>query len=246
MSDDTTDRREFLKGLITEDEREAPEDHGWKPGFEPKSSAEIEANRRKVRRQMGTVEEPDESAFDAREYLANLETEDEDGEASARRRGTMPLHRPPRALPEQEFLEVCTRCEACVDACPHDAIELAGPRFREAEGTPVINASKAPCQMCRDTPCVTACEPDALRHSLGLSMGDAQIETQSCIAHQGGFCSTCVERCPVPGAIKVRDGKPTIRQAACTGCGVCHFVCPAPTNAVRIFPRGMPKGVQYD
>lgn len=243
MSDETSDRREFLKGLVTEDEKKGGDEHGWKPGFEPKSEAEIEANRRQVRRQLGPVQEPDESAFDAGQYLAGLADKDDSEEATGRRRATMPLHRPPRALPEPQFLDVCTRCEACVDACPHDAIELAGPRFREAEGTPVINASKAPCRMCQDTPCVTACQPDALRYSLGLSMGDAQIETHSCIAHQGGFCSTCVERCPVPGAIKVRDGKPTIRQAACTGCGVCHFVCPAPVNAVRIFPRGIPQGV---
>lgn len=250
MSDDESNRRQFLRGLVTEEDepRESDssgDDHGWKPGFEPASKREIEKNRREVRQQLGEVEEPDEKPFDALDFLSDLDEEgDEEGgdaDHNPRRRQAMALHRPPRALPEEEFLDACTRCEACVEACPHDAIELAGPRLRQAEGTPVINASKAPCQMCHDTPCVTACEPDALQNALGLSMGDARIQRHDCLAHQGGFCSTCVERCPVPGAIKVRDGKPTIRQGACTGCGVCHFVCPAPTNAVRIFPRGIPE-----
>lgn len=243
MSDDELSRRDFLRGKKSpEKSPQDTDDHGWKPDWQPKTKAEIEEAQKEVRQQFGEIKEPEAKPFDALDFLAGLDDEKPNkvDASKERRRGTIPLHRPPRALPEEEFLEACTRCEACVDACPHDAIVLAGKRFRGAQGTPMIDSSHSPCLMCEDTPCVTACEPDALRQSLGLSMGDAQIQRHDCIAHQGGFCSTCIERCPVPGAIKVRDGKPTIRQAACTGCGVCHFVCPAPQNAVRIFPRAMP------
>ena len=244
MGDDKRDRRQFLKGLVKEKEgRKEGADFGWKPGFEPATEADREENRRRVRRQLGDVEEPGDQPFDALDYLEGL-AEERSGDNSAGKSRAMPLHRPPRALEEEAFMDACTRCGACIEACPHDAIELAGVRFREARGTPVINASRAPCRMCHDTPCVSVCEPGALRYSVGLSMGEAKIHSHDCIAHQGGICSVCVEQCPVPGAIKVRQGKPTIRQGACTGCGVCHFVCPAPVNAVRIFPRGIPQEVR--
>ena len=66
------------------------------------------------------------------------------------------------AVPEQQFLDGCTRCNACIEACPHDAIVLAPSRLREAAGTPMIDPHKQPCWMCHDTPCVTACEPRVL------------------------------------------------------------------------------------
>lgn len=240
MSDDDKNRRDFLRDLVSE---EKSEDHGWKPGFQPKTEAEIRKNRREAREQLGEVDEPDEKPFDALDYLENLADEDDDGDETNddERDRNIVMHRPPRALEEPEFLDACTRCGDCVDACPHDAIDLAGPRFRDAEGTPMINPSEVPCYMCEDTPCVDACEPDALAQTVGLSMGDAEIHRQDCLAHRGEFCTVCSERCPMPGAIKIRDGKPTIRTAACTGCGVCHHVCPAPVNAVRIFPRGRPR-----
>ncbi len=249
MSDDEINRREFLGGKKAADEGgEQSDKNGWKPGWQPAAADDVQRNRRDIRQQFGGLEEPEEEPFDALDFLAGLDEGENETDPNQTldsnppsRHATIPVHRPPRALPEEEFLQACTRCKACIEACPHDAIALAGQRFRGAEGTPVIDASKSPCLMCEDTPCVSACEPDALRHSLGLSMGDAQIQRHDCIAHQGGFCSTCSERCPVPGAIKVRQGKPTIRQAACTGCGVCHYVCPAPRNAVRIFPRGIPE-----
>lgn len=242
MSDDKKTRREFFRGLVSD---RKSDDHGWKPDFQPKTQAEIEENRRQARDQLGDIAEPDEKPFDALEFLEKLGDDDQnqstdDDTGGQQRKRNFVVHRPPRALEESQFLNACTRCGDCVDACPHDAIDLAGPRFRDAEGTPMINPSSVPCYMCEDTPCVSACEPDALSASVGLSMGDAEIHEPNCLAHRGEFCTTCSERCPMPGAIKVRDGKPTIRTAACTGCGVCHHVCPAPINAVRIFPRGLP------
>jgi len=55
-------------------------------------------------------------------------------------------------------------------------------------------------------------------------------------------------RLPEPGAVgviqrgedlappAVEDGKPRIVEPNCTGCGVCHGVCPAPANAISITP----------
>ena len=67
----------------------------------------------------------------------------------------------------------------------------------------------------------------------------AVIQGRFCLAYTS-FCSVCAERCPVPGAMKVDKGIPMVVTDTCTGCGVCHDVCPAPTNAVLVIPRRRP------
>ena len=249
MDDNDLSRRDLLRLARSgqdEGESEPDQDVGWKPGWDPVSEAERRRHRQEVRDQLGKISEPRERPVDVLEFLSSVKAPNEGGAEdsptpASTGKGTIYVLRPPRALPEEDFLQACTRCGACGEACPHDAIEVAGPRFRGAQGTPMINPRRQPCLMCSDTPCVSACEPGALLYSLGLKMGTAQIQRHDCLAHQGSFCTTCSERCPVPGAIKVRDGKPEIRQAGCTGCGVCQHVCPAPINAVRIFPRKPPE-----
>jgi Pyruvate/2-oxoacid:ferredoxin oxidoreductase delta subunit len=100
--------------------------------------------------------------------------------------------------------------------------------------TPVIQPLGSPCRMCPDTPCITVCEPRALRKEQSLRMTEARIQPWACIAHQGTFCTACREQCPVPGAIEVEAGRPRIIESICTGCGVCQQVCPAPENAVLL------------
>lgn len=60
----------------------------------------------------------------------------------------------------------------------------------------------------------------------------AVIQGRLCLAYQGGMCFTCSERCPEPGAITTDNGIPTVHADRCTGCGVCHDLCPAPRNAI--------------
>lgn len=64
----------------------------------------------------------------------------------------------------------------------------------------------------------------------------AVIQGRFCLAYTS-FCTVCAERCPVPNAMKVENGIPMVMPDSCTGCGVCHDVCPAPTNAVLVIPR---------
>jgi len=169
------------------------------------------------------------------------------GSALRQRHAAFPIIRPPHAVDEASFLEGCTRCEACIKACPHDAIAHAPARFRAAADTPMIDPHTAPCRACPDTPCVSACEPDVLRLDAPFAMAQASIDTQSCMAHQGSFCTVCSEHCPVPNAITTDAGKPTINPSACTGCGVCHYVCPAPQNAVLVIPiRARPTPIELN
>lgn len=82
-------------------------------------------------------------------------------------------------------------------------------------------------------------EPSPVREAAPLSPPGpmvAVIQGRFCLAYRS-FCSVCVERCPVPGAITVERGIPSVNAAACTGCGICAQVCPAPRNAILQTPR---------
>lgn len=156
--------------------------------------------------------------------------------STAGRRYSLPIHRPPGAVDEAAFLAGCTRCNDCITACPASAIVHAPGRFREAAGTPMIDPHTSPCVMCENMPCISACKPGALRADQPRKMGVAWIQTMACLSHIGSFCSVCSERCPVPGAVVLSGGRPTILADKCTGCGVCANVCPAPMNAIVIMP----------
>lgn len=71
----------------------------------------------------------------------------------------------------------------------------------------------------------------------------ALILDRFCLAYQGSFCSVCSERCPEPGAIVVEQGKPRVDPDHCTGCRICHEVCPAPKNAVFLVARQARRGM---
>lgn len=148
----------------------------------------------------------------------------------------IPVFRPPGAIEERQFMRDCTRCGDCITACPYQAIVPAPARLGHVAGTPVIDADTSACLMCEDFPCIAACEPGVLSHSIAPIMGTAQVTAHLCLAHHGTTCTVCSERCPVAGAIVVDDGKPTVEEDVCTGCGVCRFVCPAPENAILLMP----------
>lgn len=64
----------------------------------------------------------------------------------------------------------------------------------------------------------------------------AVIQGRYCIAISQG-CRTCVDQCPVAGALIMDAGLPIVLADTCNGCTVCQQVCPAPTNAVLVMPR---------
>jgi len=78
--------------------------------------------------------------------------------------------------------------------------------------------------------------PDSLAPTTEHQDRVAVIQGRFCLAYTS-FCTVCSERCPVPGAMQVEKGIPMIVSDICTGCGVCHDVCPTPTNAVLVIPR---------
>ena len=141
----------------------------------------------------------------------------------------VPLLRPPGAISEKAFLNACTRCDECVNACPKDAILKAPKKMGFLiMGSPYIDPSKNPCVMCDDLYCISACPDKALLpvHSpADVTMGYAILDKKNCQAYGITFCQQCVIDCPIPGAITQVDSKPVFHKKICTGCGVCVLSC---------------------
>ena len=144
--------------------------------------------------------------------------------------------RPPYALDETEFLNACTRCNQCIDACPHRVI------FLLADGTPALDLLRKGCRLCRDWPCVTACEPGALKlpetgedlEPALPRLAHATINTAACLPYSGPECGACAASCPVPGALLWHGSRPAINAETCPGCGLCREDCIVEPKAVEI------------
>lgn len=151
--------------------------------------------------------------------------------------------RPPYAIRELEFLLACTRCNACIEACPHQALfTLPLRQGAEVVNTPALDLTNHACHLCEDWPCVTACEPRALQLPV-LEEGEplplpriayASIDTQTCLPYSGPECGACRAACPVDGALQWHMERPRIDTAYCTGCALCREACITSPKAIEM------------
>ncbi len=150
------------------------------------------------------------------------------------------LIRPPGALPENEFLDKCTRCNECVKVCPEEAIMKFVGEDSVNHLTPILTLRKSACILCEDFPCIKVCEPKALEELISprdVRMGTAVINTKLCHAWaDGADCDYCIKDCPFPGdAIYLDDQRrPVVLNDVCTGCGLCEQICPSRQAAIVI------------
>ncbi len=159
--------------------------------------------------------------------------------------------RPPFALEELDFLLACTRCDKCIEACPHDVLFKLPARWGlKAVGTPAMDLAHRGCHMCEDWPCVAACEPNALMMAVAQKAPEEDgtqpppmpklaivtIDTKTCLPYQGPECGACAQSCPVPGALEWLGTKPVINQDACTGCALCREACITEPKSVTVGP----------
>ena len=142
--------------------------------------------------------------------------------------------RPPFALPENDFVETCTKCDECLKVCPPNIL------FKLADNTPAMDLSIRGCQMCKDWPCVSVCEPGALiRDADNLEelpkFAAVTINEDTCLPYQGPECGACAHACPVPNALTWEKSiKPVIDPELCTGCALCREACIVEPKAVNI------------
>lgn len=145
-------------------------------------------------------------------------------------RGERPPLRPPWAVAEAEFVDLCSRCEACLRSCEEKIL------VRGAGGFPVVDFSRGQCTFCHA--CAEVCQPGVLHFQSDLPPWQTHIEiTPRCLALRGIACANCRDQCGQE-AIRLRHrvggvAVPEIVAAACDGCGACHAACPG--RAIRIF-----------
>lgn len=177
---------------------------------------------------------------------------------AARREDFASIIRPPGSLPEEQFLDACIRCGACMKVCPTNALH---PTFLESglEGiytprlVPRIGWCEKNCVLCTEV-----CPTGAIR-KLGIPdkettvIGTAYFLRDLCIPwSEGRECIVCEEVCPtMTKSIKFREEAvlnkkgesvrvklPYVLEDVCIGCGICENKCPVQGNAaIRVRTR---------
>ncbi len=161
--------------------------------------------------------------------------------------------RPPGALAEEDFLEVCLKCGVCMKACPTGGLQPAlGQAGIEGLWTPVLiprlGYCEQGCVLCGQVCPSGAVAKLTVAEKVGrppevepVRIGSAFIDRGRCLPWSVDTpCIVCEEVCPTtpkavyfkPETVVVRDGsqrtlqRPQVDLTRCWGCGVCEARCP--------------------
>lgn len=183
----------------------------------------------------------------------------------ARSAGAMPgdksLLRPPHSPDEAEFLDLCIRCQACINTCSTNTLQpllLQSGLYSLWTPTmaPSIGECKVDCNRC-STVCPThAIAPFDISNKYHLKIGTAMLSKDKCIPYAEGMpCGKCISKCPT-GAIGYIEQDNLLFPVQidfmlCVGCGICQHTCiqqtlEAPAIIVTAYGRNMPSGVSED
>lgn len=130
--------------------------------------------------------------------------------------------RPPWSKEESLFIDLCRRCNACIEACPENIITIGSGKF------PTLDFEKGECSFCHQ--CVDACQHSVFdtikKHPWHIKIAIKD----NCLSKIGVICRSCTEVCD-QGVIKFSlqmGGVPNIELETdrCNGCGACVGICP--------------------
>lgn len=151
--------------------------------------------------------------------------------------------RPPGVKSENDFLNACVRCGACLNICPTRGLQSSWLESG-AEGIfsprliPRLGYCDYKCNACGQA-CPTGAIPAfPLQEKQQQILGKAQIDVQRCVG-----CGTCIHICPVhaidaneleiigvSGEKNIRY-RPRVKKETCVGCGTCENHCPVEGEA---------------
>jgi ferredoxin-type protein NapF len=136
--------------------------------------------------------------------------------------------RPPWSKSEVEFIDLCTRCGACIDACPENIIKTGSGKF------PILDFTQDGCSFCKQ--CVESCNHNAFYSVNEKPWALTASIQEKCLSKIGVVCQSCADVCEY-GVIKFSlqmGGIPSINLNAdcCNGCGQCVSICPK--DAIQI------------
>jgi len=119
-----------------------------------------------------------------------------------------------------------------VDACPTSIISIRG-------GIPVLDFRQGECTFCGQ--CAERCPERVFPPEPATQFQHHAAIGGNCLAMNRVDCQACRDVCQ-PMAIRFRPQRggpfrPSLDEAACTGCGACVAVCPA--SAVSMVPNAV-------
>lgn len=136
--------------------------------------------------------------------------------------------RPPWVVVDR-FLDLCTRCGACVGACPERIVK------RGSGGFPELDFQRGECTFCGK--CAAACPEPLFDIAAPKPWDAAAFISDRCLPRRGVICQSCKDACQAAAIIvaPARVPIPTVDIDRCTGCGACVAICPV--DAIDVVGR---------
>lgn len=158
--------------------------------------------------------------------------------------------RPPGGQDADRFWGACIRCDRCRAACPLTAIGVEGlvPGIIGAR-LPIMDFREGYCNMCDGTfRCIAACPTGALIpfdpyvDKIGMAVVD---EAECQLYGISGTCNApCIDACEWDALSLDENGRLTVNEERCNGCGACEYVCP--TSAYRNYDARNRRGINVE